>query len=994
MAENNTNAIINDNGKLVISDDVYSAYRNQDASDKNIDVFSLLGALSENADIFLQEDEKIRYKAMIRYMYSQDEIKKILEENNIKNLDALVDSLQKNQGSPNISASLKSVLNNLLKMQEYVNLVIQDKDKANSLTPPGREHTEKLRLLKSGSLGFVKNILRLNDGKDLEKLTIKKNQGVAPLILDQQEFPTAKTGITYKSVTKHVQKVYGYKVKGAVPGELEHIDGKAITCRLNNDPLTNAVNVLYQVSTQMYGSKNITFSSAKKYLDKNVDEKELEKIFAEKKQAIAEAVSLMTTIFAARFVLDKDSYYLVNRQLSVQLAYKMKELVFTNDGANADDPSVKDAWLIKYIKEKVNNNVTNIVTKNNVHTAQQLASIYAENGTMIAAPENIVTIDDLVFSQQSNAPSQQAQNQLTNAIENNTKPILKNIDFKKIISEIKNKKVKELLKKSHYLKLYKQVYSETYMAIVEKDDIKQRVDKLKQHIQRTQDIIDNVEEQAPEDVVRAQAQHDGARDAIAVIEQTQQQGQDQADTDKLGVVQTPVQSPAEGPQTQVAPTEEVDTTEQGANDQEGSDSTDDADDSEDDATTSDDEQAPTEEPRIFTRPETFDPALPIALRIFNYYREPKVSTDAVHNSCHISYKRLNNILKVMQEYNYITVVEDNSKQGDVVPELSKKYKVNITLKEVNDLFKDFFENYQWKQGDSVEYTLYPRQEVPVQTDEEAVRIAQQPVVEENTEPVEGTIETDAQPVENTTDTTTEVVAETGDDQTQTADTTEADETDATETDESDDTQLENNNDDQTASQDQDSGSNARVLYTEPKPQTAEELYEAIKKTYLSMLKGKNVQAYLNLRSTVDARIQDNKQTLAGQKVKSFMIEQIATTLAERTCVYYDKAKRSKNIEISDRPRAIISCFSNEVLLGKSLFASNWRKNTNAWLAVMLAKECNSVLNQFNLEYAVDEKTYATVTKKYELQMANFVKALNKRRAASKKNTQEQEENNA
>ena len=124
-----------------------------------------------------------------------------------------------------------------------------------------------------------------------------------------------------------------------------------------------------------------------------------------------------------------------------------------------------------------------------------------------------------------------------------------------------------------------------------------------------------------------------------------------------------------------------------------------------------------------------------------------------------------------------------------------------------------------------------------------------------------------------------------------------------------------------------------------------------------------------------------------------MIDQIAATLAERTCVYYDKAKKSNNIAISDRSRSIISCYCNEVLLGKSIFASNWRKSTNEWLAVVLANECNAMLKQYNLEYAVDESTYATITKKYSTQMANFVKELNKYRTKLNAQLEEKAEEN-
>lgn len=834
------------NGKVMISNEFYRNYRGQGPLDYNVDVFSIIGALSNNADIFLETDEKKRYKAMLRYMYSQNEIQEIIAKNNVKNLDALIALIQKTQGLANVPSSLKPVMDSLILMQEYVAAVSEDKDLSNTLTPPGRQHSEKLRLLKSGALGLVNNILHLNDGNDLSRLTTRVI-GIGPLLIDENKTPKPKMQVAYDATIKHIKNVYGYSVKATMAKEPEHIKGKTLICDLKNDLLTNSVNMMYNVSKQLTGSKNISFDIAKKYFSEKNDSKELEQKFNEKKAVISEAVTILSTMFMSRFVYSSDVYFEVNRQLSMQLAYKMKGLVFSNDGENENDPSVQDVWLIKYIKDRVSRNVTEILTKNGIHTAQQLSSIYSLNGSVVNLPNDIVTIDDFVFAKQTNFPTKQRKQELVNSIENKTGAIIKDDNISRTIKRIKNPVVRNLLKNPTYRKIYKEEYRKTYEDFMKTVSTETATDegdpsRLKvaaSSIQEPQDKTDNLQNTSPEELVTVQAQQDAKQDVL----------------EDLGLSETPQGQNlvADGTKLNVAP--------------EGQNPTDDS--TTDVVDTNDGQQPETDAP---SDAENNTPEVP---------SETDAPSDAPEAPSETG-----------------TTGEEQVGEKPVAdePKVDTEPESTGTDKNVGP--------------------VEPRHRVLKVVDTRSKMIILNSLLRE-----------------------------------------------------------------------------PKQYSTEQKPKAPEEMYEAIKKSYISLLNSKNVKELLNLRSIDTQRIQTDKQNIAGRKVKDHMIEEIATALAERTCVYYAKAYQSKNVSISDRPRAIISCFCNEVLMGKTIFASNWRKSVDPLLAVLLADECNTALKEIDLEYAVDEDTYAKVNKKYATQIANFKGELEKFRKKQAKLQDESSEEN-
>lgn len=796
------NIIRNVEGKLMLSPSVYKIGKNGAPTDSNIDVFSLIGALSENADLFLEKDNKKRYKAMLRYMYTQSEINGILAKNKVKNLDALIDHVQKYKGTVNYPAELAPVIQNLNEMQEYLNTVITNKELSANLLPPGRAHSENLRLLQSGSLGLVKNILHLNNSSNFADIKVFKSK--LTTIEKSDKISEAKAIQIYNNTLAHVKKVYGYNVVGtSLPMEAERLSGNKLVCHLDKNKLFSSVNILYNTAKQLKGSKNISFNTAKQYVYTNdkTELKMLEHEFNAKKENISEVVSVISTLFISRFILDKDAYFDVNKQLSIQLAYKLRTLIFSTDGVKAEDPSVKDAWLIKFIQNRVMQNVTEVVTKNGINSAQQLAKIYAANGTTFENASDILNIEDLVFATQKNSQELQKVQTLSHAAVNNTFGTIKKKDA--LLKRVKSDAVKNLLKQPKYYEIYENAYNKKYNEVLnilltqkkELDSLEfeNRLENVKDSNGITQEEINEkssqklTTEQAVE-LVKTQAEVNASEDATETIE--------------------------------------------------------------------------------------------------NIINEEKVNSQTVEDD-----ETLNLIPNIQEEQPKVVENETATEQAVASNDLNA---VVVEEKEQENLKEE---------------NLAKAENVEKAVEEEKVENVEK--VEENTENKE-----------------------------------------------------------------------KQIFHTEEEPKSPEELFNEFKKIYKQILKGKNIVETLNLRMRDNKRIQNNKQNTAAKKTREFMTEQIATVLAEKTFVYYAKAKKSKNIEISSRPRAIISCYCNEELLGKSIFYSEWRSQTNKWLGVLLASECNKLLNEFNLEYAVDEKTFAKITAKESFK--NFEKELQNYRETMKK----------
>lgn len=807
-----SNIVKNAEGKLMLSQNVYAMCRNEEPADSNVDVLSLLGVLSENADLFLEKDEKKKSKAMLRYMYTQNELNKICAKNKVKDVDALIDQVQKYKGTFNYPAEIAPVVNNLNDMKEYINTVITNKDLSANLLPPGREHAEDLRLLQTGALGLVKNILALNNSTEFADIQIYRTK-LAP-IKKSETISDAKAEEIYKSTLAHVKKFYGYNVVGTkMTMEAERLSGSKLVCHLNDNKLSNSVNILYNTAKQLKGSKNISFITAKQFIDvKDKSElKALEQAFNEKKEIISEAVSTMSTLFVSRFVFDKNTYFDVNKQLSMQLAYKLRPLVFSTDGKNEEDPSIKDAWLIKYLKNRVMQNVTEVVAKNGIHSAQELAKIYAINGTKAQSPNDILNIEDFVFSTQLNSPEPQKEQFLENSVKNNTVGTIKN--NKELLKRVENETIKNLLKQKKYYEIYENAYNKKY-----------------------KEVLDELLKQKAEEPVKLAEELDDLKDTNI---------ENQDDVNKL--------------------LNQKLTTEQ-------------------------------------------------TVEVVKAQAEINAKDDAIETVENILSEEQANVQKAVEEQ---------------AEELEDDYELGIA-----------------SNVEEIPTPLESTQETLAEND------TLTPVVlEEMVEQVEEPEETVEEPVEEKEPEETveeiEIIEEKS----------EGEETKALAT-----------------------------YHTEEKPTSPEEYFNGFKKIYKQILKGKNVIEALNLRMTDNKRVQTNKQLNAAKKTREFMTEQIATVLAEKTFVYYAKARKSKNINISDRPRAIVSCYCNEELLGKSIFYSGWRSQTNKWLAVTLATECNKLLNDYGLEYAIDENTYKKVTsnqsfKTFEKDLQDYRQMMSKEKVS-------------
>lgn len=430
---------------------------------KQYSIFSTLGFLNRNTD--LHKFTKNTFASALKSIYTAEQINAIASNTHSTSFEDLVKKVRNGFYGKNNQVGVKDVVNdvrkflNLVQKEQLTDDSVKNYDKNLTESPVADYNNSPSSLVENVSLVYGENRYY--------------NESV-PVIIDKMmplytKFDNDDEGLKkLNQIENYIQKTYGYKLSY---GTQFKKFGKTIKTESYNDKMSNAVNMLYSVSKTLVGSKfpNKPFAKykflkeAKNTLEnkqtntflnaQGISNRNRAKILNNHSSEILDVVNSLTTIFMARFVFDSPYFAKIERDLSEQVAVKMQNLIFATN-------SSEDYFVNELIQDRVKVNCAQILSANNITNANQLLKIYNKNGTKVVNPEEIINLDDLIFSLQYNNEEKIENKELKNVIKNNieTKPLIKS-ENKVVSKKQKTEKDTKYLNKIRETELYKKYFA-------------------------------------------------------------------------------------------------------------------------------------------------------------------------------------------------------------------------------------------------------------------------------------------------------------------------------------------------------------------------------------------------------------------------------------------------------------------------------------------------------------------------------------------------------
>jgi len=521
-----------------------SAYKpDGEVFNKKFSAFSVLGTLNRNSDLFYYTKSTLH--TIVKTIYTPEEIKSLIEQTNSHSLDNFIKKLEKAMQNPTKGLYINNVAKNVTKFMSDIKNERVAEYKDNNAS---EYLSDQLYKYDNGPKALVSIISRTyGENRYYNKVNAEINK-MTPLFVKFESNKEADQKIY--DVEKYIKDTYNYSFKYNTNTGVNKLTRviKIENFEKNENKMDNCVNMLYSVAKTLKGSQNTTINLARKLLNKNenndfltkkgilgtyvgakytvVDkDQSIKKIFKAHSETISDVVSTLTTIFMARFVFDHKYFADIERDLTEQVANKMKFLSFSKD-------SNEDYWINQLIAERLKINIAQVCASNNITNAKQLIEIYNNNGTVILNPEKISSIDDLVFALQHSVKAHVENKELINLPENTikAKKKLKNKKIKvtKPVFMRSNKYLDKIRKTDTYKKYYEQYLEEFKNANINKDnlhaqaeldEIKNNTDKNLQALERIAQA-EGLESNTQEDIIRAAAQNDVVREVVDELEST------------------------------------------------------------------------------------------------------------------------------------------------------------------------------------------------------------------------------------------------------------------------------------------------------------------------------------------------------------------------------------------------------------------------------------------------------------------------------------------
>lgn len=457
------------------------------AKSKKFSIFTSLEVLNRNSDLFHRNKNSV--PAIIKAIYTPEEIKELIETSNSTSFDNFVSKVKKAVKGSNKGMYINSVASNVLKFVEEVenNQEISFEDQ----TINDRHLNPQLREYDNGPQSLVHQVTSVYGDNRYYNQVNAYLSVLTPMFAKFDSEKEADSKIA--EIEKHIKEAYGFGFKYGSKSKRNLIT-RTISLDKKSTKMDSCINMLYSIAKSFKGSKVVDLKEAKKAVtkDERIDflssrkavvdnkRKKVKKIFKSHKETINDVVATLTTIFMARFCFDSKHFAQIERDLSEQAANKMKYLSFSNN------PN-QDYWVNHIIQEHLKKNIAKVCAANNITSAEELLQIYNLNGTKIVNTSEITSINDLVFSVQYNTNGPVQNKELTNLPKKQikAKKVLKNNKKKvkaPIFTRLKSNKFLDTVRKTetykkhyeHYLNMFRQ------MAIAKTEENAMEIESIKE----------------------------------------------------------------------------------------------------------------------------------------------------------------------------------------------------------------------------------------------------------------------------------------------------------------------------------------------------------------------------------------------------------------------------------------------------------------------------------------------------------------------------------
>lgn len=449
-----------------------------DSADNQYSIFSTLNFLNRNTDLYKLTKNTV--PTIIKLTNSPEVVKELIEKTNSTSYDNLVERVKKAFVKPDDNI----LVNNLAKdVKNFIILAKKQKLSLEKITTYEKGVTKSPLLnYENSTSNLVKNVTYVyGENRYFEADKKVKIGQMLPL---KTNFESEKEGVEQlDKINKYVKNVYNYNIQTSSE-KIGKVKKDTLFVPNYASKMDNAVGVLYNVSKNLVGSKNLELKDAQQIVDKNepnvflnsttIKNNLRKQVFKEHKEEILDVVNTLTTIFMSRFVFDSKYFSKIERDLSEQACVKMQNLVISNN---------EDYWINELIQDRVKLNCSQVLASNNIKNAKQLADVYSKNGTKIVNPENIVTLDDMIFSLQYSEETEVETPELANAsagLSENVKANAKNKGKGKAKKQ-GEEKVAEAQKEVHPIKKVDE--SNAYLKAIRETDV------YKKYLEKYQELL-------------------------------------------------------------------------------------------------------------------------------------------------------------------------------------------------------------------------------------------------------------------------------------------------------------------------------------------------------------------------------------------------------------------------------------------------------------------------------------------------------------------------
>jgi len=374
-------------------------------------IFSTLDILNRNSALF--KGTKFSVATIIKTIYTPEEIASLIEQTGVTSFEGLTKRIEKALNGKENGVAINAVANNVTKFVKQL--------KAGKNIDYVEQGTNKFAKTQfnqftNGPQALVEHCTNVNGTNQYYANSIVAYIGELTPLFTKFKTDAEADAITSK-IEKAVKEKYNYTFKIGHKNQKAKLS-RTISIRNSASKMDNCINMLYSLSKTLVGSKKAKLKAAKAIINNteqneflsskhkfnlNGQNQKVSKIYSAHQSTIEDVVTTLTTIFLARFYFDSKYFSQIEKDLTEQACYKMQELRI-NKNPN------EDYWINQLIQERLQLNVAQICASEGITNANQLLEIYNNNGTVIAHPERIHSINDLVFSLQYNLSNEKANN--------------------------------------------------------------------------------------------------------------------------------------------------------------------------------------------------------------------------------------------------------------------------------------------------------------------------------------------------------------------------------------------------------------------------------------------------------------------------------------------------------------------------------------------------------------------------------------------------------